>query len=75
MMIVLDQQRLCQILLNLVSNAIKFTPSGGKVTITCKRIREVEDLSVLDQSFLQLLSKQENQYIEFQVEDTGIGIK
>lgn len=56
-----DQNKLERILLNLATNAIKFTEQGGTVIITVKE--------------LTLLPHQaDGVYVEFIVSDTGIGI-
>ena len=53
-----DSLRVNQILLNLISNAYKFTPPGGKVTVT---VREVS-------------TERNRAYFQFTVEDTGEGM-
>jgi signal transduction histidine kinase/CheY-like chemotaxis protein len=53
-----DDQRLTQVLLNLLSNALKFTPKGGRVTLKSWLVWREEDLIRLG----------------FSVTDTGIGI-
>lgn len=53
-----DSLRLNQILLNLLSNALKFTPPGGKIEL------HITQLSVRDGEA----------YMEFKVTDTGCGI-
>jgi PAS domain S-box-containing protein len=56
-----DQEKLRQILINLLGNAIKFTTTGGVVL----RVRTDEKKDVLGQEWVQLV---------FEIEDTGIGI-
>jgi signal transduction histidine kinase/AmiR/NasT family two-component response regulator/PAS domain-containing protein len=56
--IVADDQRLAHILTNFLSNANKFTPEGGSVTLSVDKISGRENISVL----------------RFTVADTGIGI-
>lgn len=50
--------RLNQVLLNLISNAYKFTPEGGKITFTVK----------------ELPKREETVYYKFTVADTGEGM-
>lgn len=57
-LVVRDELRLSQVLLNIVGNALKFTPENGKITVSIKKIYE-------DKNAVR---------IKFNIKDTGIGI-
>ncbi|HIJ89939.1 MAG: response regulator [Desulfobulbaceae bacterium] len=46
--IVADMRKLKQIIYNLLSNAVKFTPDGGAVTLSAKRVDGLLEISVTD---------------------------
>jgi PAS domain S-box-containing protein len=53
-----DEDRIVQVMTNLVANAIHYTPPGGKIVVRCK----------------PEMDEQRQEWVIIQVEDTGVGI-
>ena len=68
-----DSNRIEQVLTNLVSNAIKFTPNDGEIKISSKIVnaRELQ----YDHCFEEDIKKLQGNYLQVCVEDHGIGIE
>lgn len=53
-----DPTKIKEVLINLISNAVKFTPKGGEIAVEIKKIGQKDSTAI----------------IHFEVRDTGIGI-
>lgn len=67
-----DTQKMVQVFINLVSNAIKYTPEGGDIMVSVKVLKALEEIpdSVRDGKYQEGKDK----FILVNVKDSGIGI-
>lgn len=54
-----DEQHILKIFINILGNAVKFTPNGGKIHFRVKENKKIDNII----------------YYRFEIEDTGIGMK
>jgi len=71
--VVADPAKLKQMMLNLVSNAIKFTPDGGQVTIRAAQVGDWVEIAVTDTGIGIANADLERLFVEFQQLDAGLG--
>ena len=76
-----DRDKLEIVIVNMLSNAFKFTPPQGKVALKCKAInvkdfyKTLGQLETQEASTFGELPNQITQLVEIAVQDTGCGIK
>ena len=77
-----DERKVKQVILNLLSNALKFTPEGGRVTVRARTHDGWAEVSVTDTGVGIALQDQQTVFEEFRqvgnaekkVEGTGLGL-
>jgi PAS domain S-box-containing protein len=71
--LIADAAKLRQMLLNLVSNAIKFTPSGGRVGIRARQVESWLEISVSDSGIGIAKEDLSHLFTEFHQLSAGLG--
>jgi signal transduction histidine kinase/CheY-like chemotaxis protein/HAMP domain-containing protein len=61
--VAIDRKRMRQVLVNIIGNAIKFTPDGGKITVSFKRFKTE-----------RTPAKGPLNYLDIVIKDSGIGL-
>lgn len=83
MMVIVDEDRFKQVIINLYSNAVKFTPTGGKVTFAARKRKTAWEFIVADngigipkekQNLLFTKFFQVENYLTRQQGGTGLGL-
>src|SRR5882724_1497281 len=77
-----DERKAKQVLLNLLSNALKFTPEGGRIDVSARLQNGVAEVSVTDTGVGIAPEDQEAAFEEFRqvgtadkkIEGTGLGL-
>ena len=67
----IDPHRIDQIISNLITNAIKFTNEGGKITLEANLAENIGDFGLISPSKKEYSGK----YVQISVKDTGVGIE
>ncbi|WP_022660966.1 PAS domain S-box protein [Paucidesulfovibrio longus] len=70
-----DERKIKQVVFNLLSNASKFTPDGGSIVLSARRLSADEAKGMVPEPLRGGLSDDDGDWLEVAVTDSGIGLK